>query len=167
MKRAFSFVALAIVVACAPAQSLRSAVTSSNKQICAAMKKKDFKALEKIFKSTMTSDFKYEENGQTQNYDQMMAGMKMGLGQYTKLTEVWTKIVSLKETGSTGSGVMSHMMAGTIVGQDKKVHKMTFSGTSNDSFVKQNGKWKMSKMSWGSEKMTMDGKPFDPTKMGG
>jgi len=47
-----------------------------------------------------------------------------------------------------------------MVGQDKKTHTMTFTGTSADTYVKQGGTWKMSKMAWIKQTATMDGKPI-------
>jgi hypothetical protein len=54
-----------------------------------------------------------------------------------------------------------------MMGPDKKSHTMSFSGTSTNTYVKVKGKWLMSVMSWGKSTMMMDGKPMDPSKMGG
>lgn len=144
----------------AQASGLRASIEASNKKIHTAMKKKDFVALDRIFKAGMTKDFTYVENGKTETYDVMMQGVKMGLGQMQKVSEVSTKIVSVKEKGNVGTCTAMHTMAGTVVGTDKKKHAMSFSGTAVETYVKVGKDWKMSKMEWKASKMLMDGKPM-------
>ncbi|AIE87919.1 nuclear transport factor 2 family protein [Fimbriimonas ginsengisoli] len=162
-----SFVA---VLSTANAQSLRAQSEAMNKKIHAAMMKKDFAALGKIIKAGTTKDFVYMETGMKgpgQNFDQMMANMKMGFNTFQKITTVNSKIVSLKEKGNKAAGTTEHVMGGIMIGPDKKPHKVMMLGKSQDSFVKVGTQWKMSKMVWTNGKMTMDGKPMDPSKMGG
>ncbi len=138
-----------------------------NKKLHAAMMKKDTDAFAKIVKEGVNSDFKYVEDGRSMNFDQMVANMRQGMSQMTKVTASDSKIVSLKEKGNSATAVMSHRMSGRMIGKDKKSHTTSFSGISTDVFRKQGGQWKMARMSWKSQKMTMDGKPYDPSKMGG
>ena len=51
---------------------------------------------------------------------------------------------------------------GTMMGPDKKSHKIVAVMTSKDTWVKTKGGWKMSSMTVVSSKMTSDGKPFNP-----
>ena len=144
----------------AQAQSLRAQVEASNKKIHAAMMKKDMPGLEKLFKAAMTKDFKYVEGGKTMSYEEMVAGMKMGLGSMKKVTVASTKIIAVKEKGNTATTTCEHSMGGITVGPDKKDHTNVFSGMAVESYVKVGSKWLMSKMEWKSSKMTMDGKPM-------
>lgn len=148
----------------AAADSLRSSIEKSNNAIHVAMMKKDVKSLKKILKDGTTPNFKYSENGQTMGFDQMFAMMSMSVTQMN-MTKADSTILKVSEKGNVGSASSKHMMAGTMVGQDKKKHTMTFTGVSEDSFVKVGGKWKQASMAWKSQTMTMDGKVMDPTKM--
>lgn len=166
MKRTALFISVVCLFTSALAD-LRSELESVNSKIVAAMKKRDADAFGKIVKAGVTKDFKYVENGQTQTLDQMIEGMRMGFAMMTKVTKCEAKIKTLKETGNSGTATIWHSMAGDMKMEDGKTHKMTFEGTSTNTFRKEGGKWKMSSMVWGKQTMKMDGKPFDPTKMGG
>jgi len=161
MKALTIAVALIGALAVAHADDLRSQIVASSNKITAAMKKKDFAALSKEMKDGTTSDFKYVEaaSGPPQTRDQMIQNMKMGLGMMDKLTVCTTKLLTLKQKGNTAVGTMEHTMVGTMKGQDKKSHTMSFTGVAENTYVKQGGKWKMASMTWKSQKQTMDGKP--------
>ncbi len=167
MKALAIAISLVTLSSLAQAESARAEIERVNTSIGHAMVKKDFKGLDKIMKSHMTSDFKYTEAGQTQTYDQMFANIKQGLGMYSKVTKAKATIKTFKQKGNSAWALTSHSMAGTVMGQDKKPHKMTFNGDAAETYVKQGKTWKMSKMEWGKNAMLMDGKPFDPSKMGG
>jgi hypothetical protein len=152
-------IALLASYAVALADGLRTQVNASMKTITAAMKKKDFATLSKQMKAGSTADFKYVEDGRTQTLDEMLEGMKMGLGMMQKLTACNVKLLKLQEHGKTAVGSMEHNMVGTMMGQDKKTHTMSFTGVSEHTYVNVGGKWKMSSMTWKSQKQTMDGKP--------
>ncbi|MFI5385668.1 MAG: nuclear transport factor 2 family protein [Fimbriimonadales bacterium] len=143
----------------AHAANLRAEIEASGKKIAAAMKKRDFATLSKEMKAGTTADFKYVEGGQSETLDQMLEHMKDGLGMMTKITTCSVKLLTLKEKGNTAVGTMRHTMAGTMKGDGKKTHSMTYTGVSEDTYVKQDGKWKMSSMTWKSQKQTIDGKP--------
>lgn len=131
-----------------------------------ALAKKDIAGFEKAIKPWVTKDFKHIENGQSMTFDQMIMNMKQGMGMLKTITKATAKTISCKESGNTGTTTVFHTMAGTMVGEDKKPHVMSFEGTSVNKFKKVNGKWLMSEMKWGKQTMKMDGKPFDPTQMG-
>lgn len=170
MRSILVLVSLVAVVASAQAQSLRAEIEASGKAIGKAMMKKDFVALAKEMKATVTKDFVYIEKGvkgPPQNVDQVIAGIKMGLSGMTKVTVAKATVHSLKQKGNTAVAKGEHTIAGITMGPDKKPHTMVIVGATEDTYVKQGGKWKMSKMVWLSQKMTMDGKPMDPAMMGG
>jgi hypothetical protein len=143
---------------------LRSQVEASDKATHKLMMVKDVKALGKMMKGASTKDFQYMDSGRTMNMEQMVQGMAMGLGQMTKMIKADTKILSVKEKGNAGSSTTDHVMEGITLGPDKKPHKMTFKGVSTETYVKQGGKWKMSKMAWGKQTMLLDGKPMPTGK---
>jgi hypothetical protein len=160
MKPFAVIVAASALLCVASAQSLRSQIEAANKTTHKLMMAKDVKGLTKEWKGAATADFKYVDAGRTMNMDQMCQGMAMGLGQMKKLLKADSKILSVKEKGNTGTSTTDHIMEGVTVGPDKKPHTMTFKGVSTETYVKQGGKWKMSKMAWGKQTMLMDGKPM-------
>jgi hypothetical protein len=157
--KAFSLTfSLLIALTFARADSLRAQIDASNKVVTTAMVKKDFATLSKEMKAGSTKNFKYTEAGKSQNLDEMLVNMKMGLGMMEKLTVCEAKLISLTQKGDTAVGMMKHTMVGTTKGQDKKTHTMSFTGVSENKYVNEGGKWKMASMTWKSNKQTMDGK---------
>ena len=156
-----TFVAILVLSAalCANAQSLRSQIEASNRTATKLMRAKDTKGLKRVWKGGMTPDFKYVEAGKTQGFEEMAAGMEMGLGGMKTLTKVESRLLTLKEKGDTATATTRHTMEGTVVGGDKKTHTMVFTGVSADGYVKKGGKWRMSRMSWINQTTKMDGKP--------
>ena len=154
-----------LFVASAHASGLKSTIISMNKKVSATLVKGDLKAFEKITRAGVTKDFVYSENGQNMTYDQMLKQMKDGMGQMGKIVSAESKLVKLDIKGNTASGVCSHTMKTITKGKDKKNHVMVMTGKSVDTYVKVGDTWKMSKMAWTNAKMTMDGKPYDPSKM--
>ncbi|RYG19348.1 nuclear transport factor 2 family protein [bacterium] len=146
MKSLAVVISLSAVLCNASAQSLRSQIDAANKTSSRLMMAKDVKGLTKHWKAGMTPDFKYVEGGKTQNFDAMAAGMAMGLGQMNKLSKAESKLLTLKEKGNTATATTRHTMG--------------FTGVSSDTYVKQGGKWRMSKMSWLKQTSSMDGKPM-------
>ena len=153
------------LVTTASADALRDQITAANAGYHKAMIKNDMKAMEAMMKNNITSDFTYEEMGRKLNFDQMITQMKAGMGAMKKITEANSKLITLKETGTKATATTLRSMAGVTMGPDKKQHTMAFSGTTTDTYVKQGGKWKFSKMVWGKQTMSMDGKVMDPSKM--
>jgi len=153
--------------AVASADSLRSQIQAFDAKIHDAMMKKDIATFSKVMRPESTADFKYIESGQSMNFDQMVSMMQQGLGRLTKVTEAKTEILTLTKTKDRATSTTRHTMAGTMVGPDKKSHVMKFVGQSLDTYRKEGGVWKMAKMEWKNQKSYLDGKEFDPRKMGG
>ncbi len=164
--RAF-IVAIALVglLSVSSAQSLRSQVETADKAIAAAIKKKDFSKLSMLMRSVTTDDFKYTEAGKSQSYAEMTANMKTGLGMMGKITVCTVRLLTLHQHGSTADGTTRHTMAGIVKTNDKKVHKMSFTGVSANTYRLEGHKWKLVSMKWVSQKQSMDGKPVP--SMGG
>jgi hypothetical protein len=166
MKASAFTILFVAVTAVSQAQSLKSQIQAMDKPIRSAMMKRDINAFEKTVKGGITPDFKYWEDGRSMAFDQMISNMKQGFLMYKKVTKVNTKLMSVKEKGTMGSAVEKHMMEGVITGPDKKSHTMSFVGTSNDTYKKVNGKWKMASMTMKTDKMMMDGKAMNMQAMG-
>jgi len=168
MKAIALSIALVCVVAVAHAD-LRSEAEASNKRMTVAMKKKDFATIEKEIRKGTTANFVYIEEGakgKPQKVDEMMKNIKMGLGSMSKVTVCSAKTLSLTENGKIGAGTTEHKMGGIVIGGDKKPHEIVMMGVSMESYVKEKGVWKISKMVWKNTGMTMDGKKMDPAMMG-
>ena len=158
---------LAAIAALTPTPSLKSEITKSQNMVTKYMKAKDLGKLEKVLREGTTADFKYVEGGKEEGFDDMWMSMKMGLDGMTKITECTTRVTDVKMEGDMGWCKDHHHMMGMMMGQDKKKHKMSFDGVSADTFMKVDGKWKMSRMEWVSQTIKMDGKKVDPAQMMG
>lgn len=144
--------------------SLKAQIEAMNKPISAAMLQRDMTAFTKAVKPHITADFKYSEGGKPMSFDGMVAGMRQGMGMYSKMLNVSTKLISTKESGSRATVLEKHMMAGFISGPDKKNHKMEYVGTSTETYRKVGDKWMLSSMTMKTDSMTVDGKPFNQGK---
>lgn len=149
------------------ADDLGSHVKALNSRVQKALMKKDVASFEKILRPLVTPDFKHVENGQSMSFDQMVASMKQGMAMLQTINKAETQVISVKVKGNTGTVTVKHTMLGTTPKQEGKSSKLGFTGVSTDTYVKKNGKWLMSKMVWGKQQMTVDGKPFDPSKASG
>jgi ketosteroid isomerase-like protein len=152
-------------VACA--DTIQSQVNATSAAVCKAMMNKDMNAFSAAMKDHVTPDFKYFETKTSKptTYDQMVAGMKMGLASFTKITAVETKILNLKTVGDTTTIISSHHLAGLISGPDKKSHSMAFNGTTTDVYKKVGTTWKEASMTWNTQESRMDGHLVKPGKM--
>lgn len=162
MKVSIATVALCCLASVSFAEDLKKSLTTTHLALNKALQKRDFATFEKVMKATITKDFKYVEGKNSMSFDQMLANMKMGLGGMKEVTSSTSKILSIKMNGKTAVVSMSHGISGSMMGPDKKAHKMVMTGSSKDEMVLQNGKWLMKSMNWTNDKMLMDGKPFNP-----
>ncbi|MBL8048311.1 MAG: nuclear transport factor 2 family protein [Chthonomonas sp.] len=165
MKRIIVSLTVCSIAALSLAGGLKDMVMATNNAVIKAIKAKDVAAFEKAVKPTVTKDFKYIEMGRTMDYKTMVSNMKMGFQMMDKVEKAEVKLISCKESGNKGTAVYVVDMVNTMMGEDKKVHKIGFKGKSTDMYVKVNGKWMCKQMTWTEVVMTMDGKPFDPSKM--
>lgn len=166
MKALTSIVIGVCLAAGVQAGGLRSEIETMNAKVAKLMKAKDMDGFSKLLKPKVTSDFKHVESGRSMGFDQMVTEMKQGFKMMEKITEVSTKIISLKETGNTATCKGQHVMKAVMKGTDKVPHTMSFVGVSTDVYKKVNGVWKMASMTWSDQKMLMDGKPMDMSGAG-
>jgi hypothetical protein len=164
MKAISISVALLGLVAVSTAESLRDHLNMMSKRTTAAIKRKDMKGFASCMMMCTTKDFKYSENGQTMTLNQMLDGMKMGVGSFTKLTKVKSNVMTVQEQGDKANVTMNHLMSGYVLGPDKKRYTLSYGGNSVDTFVKVGKSWKQTSMEWKNSTMLFNGKPFDPMK---
>ena len=154
--------AVLVITAVAPADTLKATANKMLDGASTAIQNKDFKAFDAAVHPYVTAGFKHIENGKATNYAQMLAGMKQSMGMLQHVTSAHARLLSCTEHGQTGTTTTTHAVTATSVGKDKKPHKLGFTGTTKDTWVKVRGAWKITSMTWVSQKMTQDGKPFDP-----
>jgi hypothetical protein len=158
---------LAVMAVClSQAESLKSDIQAYNRAVSKAMMNKQFGKIEKMFKGGTTADFRYVEGGRKLTVDQMFEEIKAGLSSFPTVTMASATVVRCKEHAKTGEATCLYTMGGKMIGPDKKTHTVMSSGTSAETYVKVGGTWKMKSMVWSNNKMTMDGKPMDPSQMG-
>ena len=148
-----------IVVAGLAHADLRSDILAARRKQEAAAKAKDVKGAESALRESITADFKYVQNGKTQDAKTFVREFTESLVMMDKVTASSTRILSLKKSGSTGSGKIELHMTGTMKNPDKSIHTMFWTGVFTEEFRKVGGTWKTSKMTAGPQKFLMDGKP--------
>jgi hypothetical protein len=115
----------------------------------------------------MTPDFSMTMMGQNMNTAQAKASMKQWFGMMKDL-HCKFMLTSVKNNGSMVTVMDKFNMWGTMMDpKTKKPAKYTDMGSETATWVRMNGHWMMKKLVSKDEKMTLNGKPFDPTKMGG
>lgn len=158
MKKISVLLSLIAVVGLAHAD-LRSDIIAANKRLEKAAMAKDIKAAETIMKETMTSNFKYMQDGKAQDLKTFMGNYTASIAMTDKVTSHSTRIISLKETGNKATAELEKKMTGTLKMPDKKPHTMDWTGVFTEEYRKVGGKWKTAVMTAGKQKFLMDGKP--------
>lgn len=138
---------------------LRSELESHNRKVEKAAKAKDAKGAEAAYNESVTSDFKYVQDGKTQDYKTFMGNFKATIDMTEKVTSSSTRILKLKQHGKEAKGEIEKKMTGTMRGPDKKIHTFDWTGAFTEDYKKVGGKWKTAKMTAGKQKFLMDGKP--------
>lgn len=124
--------------------------------------KKDFDGIMK----TGAPDFKMKQGGQTLDGKATMAMMKQQMGPAT-IKACSMKPTSIKIAGNKAVVLSDGSTTMVMKGPDGKTHTMSDIGKSRDTLIKTKAGWKFQLIESLSEKMTMDGKPFNPTAMMG
>jgi hypothetical protein len=123
----------------------------------------------KFFESTAAPDFVDKMMGQPMTRKQSMAEMKRMFDE-SKSIKADLKVLSTKASGNTGVAMtFGHM---TIITkptkQDPKSHKLVMDMWLKETWVRSGKTWKMKMIETAKPmKMMMDGKPMDPSQMGG
>ena len=138
---------------------LRSDLAAARHKLEKAVLAKDSKDAEAIMKETMTSDFKYTQDGKDQDLKTFIDNFTATIAMMDKISSSSVKVLSLKQMGDSASGKFEHSMVGTMKTPDKKIHKIDWTGVFTEGYRKVGGKWKNSTMIAGPQKFLMDGKP--------
>ena len=140
----------------------KKAIQSATNQAMNLIIKQDYKSLAKL----CTPDCTFTQFGQTMKLDQMVTMMKAQMTQMKDL-KMSSTVTSCSVKGKTATCTTHDTSSATMIGADKKPHKITSDGTSKSVYVKSGGTWLMTSLKTVSEKDTMDGKPFNPASMAG
>ena len=118
------------------------------------------------FTSSTTPDFTMVENGKTSKKKEALAGLKMFFDMADNIKSTY-KVSHVAVSGKKGSCDTEGFTTCDVKMPDKKVHKMTMKEWGTEHWVQQGkGVWKLAQIvSTRPAKATMDGKPFDMTKM--
>ena len=164
-----TFVALAVcglaTFAVASPKGLKAQIAKSNGEFTKLMKAKDVDGMAALMAPMVTKDFKHVENGVETTFDQMVTSMKQGFTMMGSVTSCSATTLTFKQMLDTATCTTRHKFGYTTKGADGKSHAFTFAGTTKDDYRKEGADWKMSKMTWLKQAMTMDGKPFNPGNM--
>jgi ketosteroid isomerase-like protein len=140
----------------------KKAIQSINDQAMTLILKQDYKSLAKL----CTPDCKFTQSGQTMSLDQMIAIMKPQMAQM-KNVKMTSTVLTCSVNGKTATCTNHDKSSASIMGADKKTHKMTSDGTSRSVYVKSGNTWLMKSNSTIVSKDMVDGKPFNPGSMMG
>lgn len=162
-------ISLAVVFCClvcvVNAEGLKHKIARVNKEVAAAIKRKDLAAFERIVRANTTSDFQYSENGQKMGFDQMLGEMKQSFGMMKRVIVAKAVSSHIAVHGDMATSSTSHHIVATMAGPDHKTHRMDMAGVSADTYKKEGGAWKLASMTWGAQTMKMDGKKINPQQM--
>jgi ketosteroid isomerase-like protein len=162
--KSVTFILAAIVLASVSRACFADANADAKKAIQAAANKamqyivkEDFDSLTKM----CTADCTFTDSGQTMDVKQMVSMMKAEMAK-CKDTKMASTILTCSVKGNIATCTTHDIMSTSEQGPDKKWHKFMTDGTSKDTFTKSGNIWLMKSSITVSEKMTMDGKPYDP-----
>jgi len=147
-----------IAVAGLSQADLRSEINASRHKVEKAALAKDVKGAVAAYKECVTPDFKYVQDGKSQDFKTFIGNFTATIAMTDKVTSSSSRIVSLKESGNKASGLIEHKMAGSMKMQDKKSHTFNWIGLFTEDYRKVGGKWKTSTMTAGKQKFLIDGK---------
>jgi Tfp pilus assembly protein PilE len=143
-------------------------IRTAHDQFAKAALSNSYKTMEKSIMQNMTADFKYKSpNGRSETRTQWLQMMKQEFQRGMKFSAFKFTVGKITVNGKTASVQSSLTAKGSGMGPDKKNHVFGSTSKAVETWVKEGSKWKIKMIDTKSEKMTMDGKPFDPSKMGG
>lgn len=137
---------------------------------CAAAVKGDHASMHKLILSNFAPNCKFVGvDGKTMSLKEWMAAMDMNMKSMKSITKMKLTCSDVKVKGNKATSNETFVMAGTMpnMKDPKKTSKFEVFGASTSVYEKIGGKWLVTTSKDTSMKMMMDGKPFDPSKMGG
>ena len=170
MKRFAYLMAGALVFAAAFASmdeaTARKEMKAMEKRAIKAFKNEDAKTLVDM----LAEDFTWTHQGgrPTENKKQAADGLKQFFAMGDHFNVKWTTDSFTYKDGKVVMVTSSVMSCKMKLPKDKKTHTMKSTGSVRETWVKGPKGWKATMFEdQPGEKMTMDGKPYDPSKMGG
>lgn len=168
MKR---FVPIALAAAALTTAALAKDANSDFKKFLVQFFPKLEKAFAKMdaafFDKVTTPDFTETMMGQTMTKQQSLANMKQQ-SQMMESCKAKFKLLSAKVVNGKGIAASkgSFVMVMKPMSQGAAKQTMTIDMQTQETWVRSGGTWKLQRLvEVGKSKMTMNGKPFDPTKM--
>jgi len=157
-----------LAIACAFGQGTKSA---NSQAMFAGM----YKQAEMMFstknvqglQSIMTPNYTETDMGRTMNGKESAAGLQQFLSMF-KTLHCHFVMHSVKVSGNTAVTTDTGHMWGTstmIDSKTKKPHRLTAQRDDTMTWTMVKGHWMVSKIVGSNDKMTMDGKPFNPMTM--
>lgn len=128
-------------------------------KISAAMKAKNTKAIYALG----TSDFVTKEQGVTMNAKDSAKMMEEQFKSMKKIHQCTMKASKITIKGTNAVVINDSTFDATTSGPDGKSHKMVMIGSSKDTLVKTKKGWLFKSVEMLTAKMTMDGKPYNPS----
>lgn len=164
MKRNLILLSAATVLLSAAAaaddKSARKEVDAAYRKLEAAIKAKNIDGVLKL----STLDFTMKQPGKKpQNAEQVKAAMMQEFAMAKSVDEVKMTVTKFTVTGYTAEATTSGKMSLSMYGQQGKTNKLVDLSTTKDTWVKGADGWKIKSVDVITDKMTLDGKPFDPS----
>ena len=142
----------------------RKAITGMYGRAVEAIKKKDTA----FFKASETSDFKMKTgDGKVLNRQQSDAMMAASFQQMGPVSAVSMKPTSITVKGDTAVAMIVSSVTAKVGDAKSGMHSMSQTSTEKHLWLRTPSGWKVRRVETVKETMLMDGKPFDPKKMGG
>lgn len=152
------------------AASVKKWIQGQMNSYAKAVKKKDVPLIEKMAKQYFHESFvSTEKNGTKVTRDQMLSMMKTNMAMVKSIERCDLVCKSVKVTGNKATAEESMKMTMLFAGPDAKAKpmKMDYDQTWTATYVKEKNGWRCKTAVTKTEKMMMNGKPFDPSQMGG
>ena len=154
----FHLIPSMIAVSAMAHADLKSEITLARHKVEKAAMAKDIKGAEAAYKESVTSDFKYVQGKETQDFKTFLGNFTASIAMTEKVASSTDRFIDLMQTGNKATGHVELKMTGTIKGQDKKLHAMNWSGLFTEEYRKVGGKWTTAKMIAGAQTFLVDGK---------
>lgn len=167
----FKFLFLSAVAFGTTLSALAGDTLSEFKAFMKQMGPKVIKAFETenigFFEKISTPDFKVQEGKTVMNKQQAMAQMKQMFEMSSNMKAAF-RTLSMKLEGRNGVAVTDGKYTFDMKTPDGKTHKMAMQQKMTEKYRKTPQGWKIFMIiNHEGGKMTMDGKPFDPSVLGG
>jgi hypothetical protein len=158
-KPSFLFVSvLALASYAAASTDAKKIMEELNRDSNKAMLSKDFG----YFDRTATPDFTSTQNGHTQNRKQSLAGIQQMFAMVKTITKVHSTVTSATMNGKTITATTESEMTAKVAAAKGKLITVVDRSIDKEVWVMTPSGWKIKSVITLSDKMTANGKPFNP-----